>query len=81
MRRVIGVEEAHELLARLAVLERRVEALERNASTHLLLGEITDPGASDANAVRVYADDNGAGKTRIMARFASGAAQQLAIQP
>lgn len=39
------------------------------------------PPAPVANGVRFYSDDNGAGKTRLMARFASGAAQQIAIQP
>lgn len=43
--------------------------------------EITAPGAGAANSVRIYAEDNGSGKTRLMAIFASGASQQLAIQP
>lgn len=43
--------------------------------------EITAPSAPAANAVRIYAEDNGAGKTRLMALFSSGAAQQIAIQP
>lgn len=43
--------------------------------------EITAPAAPAANGVRIYAVDNGAGKTRLMALFSSGAAQQLAIQP
>jgi len=43
--------------------------------------EMTAPGVAPANAVRVYAEDNGAGKTRLMAIFQSGAAQQLAIEP
>lgn len=40
-----------------------------------------DPAAPAANGVRVFAKDNGAGKTQLMARFATGANQQLAIQP
>jgi hypothetical protein len=43
--------------------------------------EMTAPSAPAANKVRLYADDNGSGKTRIMALFSSGVAQQVAIQP
>lgn len=45
------------------------------------LGEMTAPAAPAANEVRLYAVDNGAGKTQLMALFSSGAAQQVAIQP
>jgi hypothetical protein len=45
----------------------------------LSLAEITAPaGATDK--VRIYARDNGAGKTQLMAIFPTGAAQQLAIE-
>jgi len=43
--------------------------------------EMTAPSAPSANAVRLYAGDNGSGKTRLMALFPSGAAQQIAIEP
>lgn len=43
--------------------------------------EQTAPAAGAADTVRLYAVDNGAGKTQLMAIFASGAAQQVAIQP
>lgn len=43
--------------------------------------EQTAPSAPSTNNVRVYAEDNGSGKTRLMAVFASGAAQQIAIEP
>lgn len=43
--------------------------------------EMTAPAAPAANDVRIYAEDNGAGKTRLMARFATGAAVQIAIEP
>ena len=43
--------------------------------------EMTAPSAPAANSVRIYAEDNGSGKTRLMALFASGVAQQLAIEP
>lgn len=39
------------------------------------------PAAPAANGVRLYAQDNGAGKTQLMALFATGAAQQVAIEP
>jgi hypothetical protein len=39
------------------------------------------PAAPAANSVRIYAEDNGSGKTRLMALFATGAAQQIAIEP
>lgn len=51
------------------------------ASTYTEMTEVTAPSAPAANKVRIYADDNGAGKTRVMALFASGAAQVMAIQP
>ena len=43
--------------------------------------EQTAPAAPATNGVRIYAEDNGSGKTRLMALFATGAAQQLAIEP
>lgn len=42
--------------------------------------EQTAPSAS-TNAARIYAEDNGSGKTRLMVIFGSGAAQQIAIEP
>jgi hypothetical protein len=45
------------------------------------LSEMTAPAAPAANDVRIYAEDDGAGKTRLMARFATGAAVQIAIEP
>jgi hypothetical protein len=43
--------------------------------------EMTAPAAPAANGVRIYAVDNGSGKTQLMAIFATGAAQQIAIEP
>lgn len=43
--------------------------------------EMTAPAAPATNAYRLYAEDNGSGKTRLMCLFATGAAQQLAIEP
>ncbi len=56
----------------------------RNGSTGgaaLNFIEQTAPAAPAANGVYIYAQDNGAGKTQLMALFASGAAQQIAIEP
>ena len=47
----------------------------------IALTERTAPAAPAANGVRIYAEDNGAGKTRLMALFQSGAAVQIAIEP
>jgi hypothetical protein len=47
----------------------------------LSLIEQTAPAAPAANGVYIYAEDNGSGKTRLMALFATGAAQQIAIEP
>jgi hypothetical protein len=43
--------------------------------------EMTAPAAPAANGWRLYGEDDGAGKTRLMVRFNTGAAQQVAIQP
>jgi hypothetical protein len=54
--------------------------IDMNAN-YLQMAERTAPSAPAANGVRLYAVDNGAGKTQLMALFSSGAAQQVAIQP
>ena len=53
------------------------------AQTGVYVGitEMTAPSAPPANGVRIFAQDNGAGKTQLMALFATGAAQQIAIEP
>jgi hypothetical protein len=48
---------------------------------HSEMIEMTAPAAPAANRVRIYAVDNGSGKTQLMALFATGAAQQIAIEP
>ncbi len=45
------------------------------------VAEMTAPAAPATNSVRIYAEDNGAGKTRLMALFATGSAVQLGIEP
>jgi hypothetical protein len=52
-----------------------------NIGGSLELLEMTAPAAPSANTVRIYAEDDGSGKTRLMARFATGAAVQIAIEP
>lgn len=52
-----------------------------SAGASLELLEQTAPAAGAANTVRIYAVDNGSGKTQLMALFATGAAQQIAIEP
>jgi hypothetical protein len=42
--------------------------------------QISAPAAT-ADRARIYAEDNGGGKTRLMVRFGTGAAQQIAIEP
>ena len=44
------------------------------------MAEMTAPTGT-ANVATIFAEDNGAGKTRLMCIFGSGAAQQLAIEP
>jgi len=43
--------------------------------------QASEPAAPAANGFVIYAVDNGSGKTKLMAKFATGAAQQLAIEP
>lgn len=47
----------------------------------IVLEEVAATPDAVANAVVLYAIDNGSGKTRLMARFPTGAAQQIAIEP
>jgi hypothetical protein len=56
-----------------------------NASTGgaaLNLIEITAPASAPAaNCANIWLEDNGGGKSRLMIRFATGTAQQIAIEP
>jgi hypothetical protein len=47
----------------------------------VLLGEIADPAAPDANQGVVYVRDNGSGKTQLVVRFPTGAIQVIATEP
>jgi hypothetical protein len=54
-----------------------------SASTGAALNfiEQTAPSAPAANQLVLYAEDNGSGKTKLMARFNTGTAVQVAIEP
>jgi hypothetical protein len=52
-----------------------------NGGSALQFREQTAPAAPATDNLRIYAEDDGAGKTRLMARFATGAAVQIAIEP
>jgi hypothetical protein len=47
----------------------------------LEMAEMTAPAAPAANGARLYLEDNGSGKTRLVVKFASGAAIVLATEP
>jgi hypothetical protein len=49
--------------------------------SYLNLVETTVPGAPSANEAFLYCQDNGAGKTQIVARFPTGAVQVIATEP
>lgn len=54
---------------------------DNKAPTYLEFAEQgTAPAAPAANSVRLFAEDNGSGKTRIVAKFASGADVVLGTQ-
>lgn len=48
---------------------------------HIELVEVTEPAAGAANSARLYAKDNGSGKTQLCVRFATGAVAVLATEP
>lgn len=52
-----------------------------NGDEHIQLREITAPSAPAANKGVLYLEDNGSGKTRLVVKFNSGAAQVIATQP
>jgi hypothetical protein len=45
------------------------------------IGRGKPPSTPPANGVRLWAEDDGSGKTRLMALFPTGVAQQIAIEP
>ncbi len=48
---------------------------------NLLLWEQSSAPSAIANSGRIYAEDNGAGKTRVMVQFGTGSPVQIAIEP
>lgn len=60
---------------------RRQEVAATGSRTPNHFVEQSDAAAPATNQVVVYAKDNGAGKTQLVARFPTGAVQQLAIEP
>ena len=60
-----------------------LQIVEENSGLAIkIVGESSaDHTAPAANGCTIYTKDNGAGKTQLMAIFATGAAQQIAIQP
>lgn len=52
-----------------------------NGSYFQLTEASTTPSSVPANTVRIFAQDNGSGKTRICAQFSTGAAQCFATEP
>lgn len=50
-------------------------------SYHEMKEQTLTPAAPGADTVRLFAEDNGAGKTRIVARFNTGASVVIATQP
>ncbi len=58
-----------------------VLGLDLNIAGNFIVGtEMTAPGAPGSNQGRIYFEDTG-GKTQLMVIFASGAAQQIAVEP
>ncbi len=47
----------------------------------LELAEMSEPTAPAANKARLFLEDDGAGKTRLMVRFPSGTSQQISAEP
>lgn len=50
-------------------------------SEYLDITEMSAPAAPAANTARLYVEDDGSGKTRLMVLFPTGAAQVLATEP
>jgi hypothetical protein len=53
---------------------------DEKAPDYFTFAEVTAPAAPATNEVRLYAEDNGSGKTRIVAKFATGAAIAIVTQ-
>ena len=51
------------------------------AGRHIEFVEMTAPAAGAADSARLFARDNGSGKTQLCVQFATGAVQVIATQP
>jgi hypothetical protein len=54
---------------------------EQTVVDYLEFGEMTPPASPAGNKVRLFAKDNGSGKTQICALFPTGAVVELGIEP
>ena len=52
-----------------------------DVGNYVRLTEMERPSGRRADTVRIYAEDGGSGKTRLMAVFGTGDAQQIAVEP
>lgn len=55
--------------------------LKTTVRDYIEMNEITAPAAPAANYARLFVEDNGAGKTRLVVRFPTGANQVIATEP
>jgi hypothetical protein len=62
-------------------LDGRIAAIERTGSRSELREVSPDPPAPGPDRVRLFARDNGAGKTQLCARFPTGAVQVISTEP
>jgi len=58
-----------------------ISATSTGSTGFFQLVESTGVSAGGATSARIFAQDNGSGKTQLMVQFGSGAAQQIAIEP
>lgn len=76
------IEQVRQLKAWCHELYKYLEYQSRIEVEYIEMKELTsDPAAPGANRVRVYAVDNGSSKTKLSARFNTGAVQSVAVEP
>lgn len=77
----LGAHHLAGLLDKITQLEARVAQLENTTPAYLEFVEVTEPAAGPTNRARLFAVDNGAGKTSLRVRFPTGATQTIATEP